>query len=69
MKKNDISKPIEYPNGYLILKINDKKEMKKSFKIDKLLEDAIIYERNKQLSQFSLLLYKKLKNNITINEY
>ena len=69
MKKNDISKPIEYPNGYLILKINDKKEMKKSFNIDKLLEDAIIYERNKQLSQFSLLLYKKLKNNITINEY
>ena len=43
--------------------------MKKSFNIDKLLEDAIIYERNKQLSQFSLLLYKKLKNNITINEY
>ena len=69
MRKNEISKKIKYPNGYLILKINDKKEMKKSFNIDKLLEDAIIYERNKQLSQFSLLLYKKLKNNITINEY
>ena len=30
MKKMKLTKPIKYPNGYLILKINDKKEMKQN---------------------------------------
>ena len=29
----------------------------------------IKFEQNKQLNQFSLLFYKKLKQNIEINEY
>ena len=39
MKKNEITKPIKYPNGYLILKINDKKEMKQIINIDKELKE------------------------------
>ena len=69
MKKNEVSKPLKYPNGYLILKINDKKEMKQIISIEKELEDLINFEKNKQLNQFSLLFYKKLKQNIIINEY
>jgi len=69
MKKNEISKPIKYPNGYLILKINDKKEMKQIISIDKELEELINFEKNRQLNQFSLLFYKKLKQNVIINEY
>ena len=69
MKKNEVSKPIKYPNGYLILKINDKKEMKQIISIEKELEELINFEQNKQLNQFSLLFYKKLKQNIIINEY
>lgn len=69
MEIGEISKPIEFPNGYLILKINDKRELKQKMDIDKEFKELINYERNKQLNQFSLLLYKKLKQNITVNEY
>ena len=69
MKKNEISEVIKYPNGYLILKINDKKEMKQIIDMDKELKDMISFEQNRQLNQFSLLFYKKLKQNIIINEY
>ena len=69
MRVNEISKPIKFPNGYLILKINDKQQMKQKINFDKELKDLIEYEKNKQLNQFSLLYYKKLKQNIVINEY
>ncbi len=60
---------IKYPNGYLILKINDKKEMKNTIDVDQELEELVKFEKNKQLNQFSLLLFKKLKKNTIINEY
>ena len=63
-----ITKPIKYPNGFLILMINDKKEIKQRFNLDKELEESIIFEKNKQLNQYSLLYYKKLKQNTIINE-
>ena len=69
MKKKEISKIIKYPNGYLIIKINDKKEMKQIIDTDKELKDMINFDQNRQLNQFSLLFYKKLKQNIIINEY
>ncbi len=68
MKINEITTPIEYPNGYLILKINNKREMKQIKDINKELEDLVKFERNNQLNQFSLLYFKKLKQNTKINE-
>ena len=69
LKINEPSKPIKYPNGYLILNINDKREMKQVIDINKELDDMVNFETNKQLNQFSLLYYKKLKQNTVINEY
>ena len=69
VKINEVTKPIKYPNGFLILKVNEKKEMKQIIDINKELEELVKFERNKQLNQFSLLYYKKLKQNTTINEY
>ncbi len=69
LKKNQLTKAIKYPNGYLILKINEKKQMKEIVNIDKELEEIIKFEKNKQLNQFSLLYYKKLKQNTVIDEY
>ena len=69
MSLDEISKPIKYPNGYLILKINKKKIMKQIVNIDKELDDLYRFETNKQLNQFSLLFFKKLKQNTVINEY
>lgn len=69
MSLDEISKPIRYPNGYLILKINKKKIMKQIVNVDKELDDLYRFETNKQLNQFSLLFFKKLKQNTVINEY
>ncbi len=69
MGSDEISKPIRYPNGYLILKINEKRTMKQIVNIDKELDDLYKFEINKQLNQFSLLFFKKLKQNTVINEY
>jgi len=69
MKKNDVSKYMKYPNGYLVLKINDKREMEQVIDVNKELNEMSNFEKNRQLNQFSLLFYKKLKQNITINEY
>ena len=43
--------------------------MKQIIDIDKELEEIIRFEKNRQLNQFSLLFYKKLKQNSKINEY
>ena len=69
LKKNQITKPIKYPNGYLILKLSDIKEMKQIVNIEKELDERIRFEKNRQLNQFSLLFFKKLKQNSKINEY
>ena len=69
LKKNQLTKAIKYPNGYLILKINEKKQMEQIINIEKELEEIVKFEKNKQLNQFSLLYYKKLKQNTTIDEY
>lgn len=68
MKINEITKPFKYPNGYLILKLNGKREMKQVVDVDKELNELVKFERNRQLNQFSLLYYKKLKQNTVINE-
>jgi len=69
MEKNDVSRYIIYPNGYLILKINDKREMEQVINVNRELNELSNFEKNRQLNQFSLLFYKKLKQNININEY
>ena len=45
-----------------------KKEMKQTINFNKELEELIRYERNRQLNQFSLLYFKKLKQNTLIDE-
>ncbi len=65
----DFSKPIKYPNGYLILKVNEKKIIKEKIDINKELQEFIKFEKNKQLNQFSLLFFRKIKQNQSIYEY
>ena len=64
----EISKPITVPGGFLILKIKDRKE--ENIKIDEKeeLNKIVVYEKNKQFNQFSLIYYNKLKINSKINE-
>ena len=67
-KIDGVTKPIETSNGYLILKLNEKREIKEKFDLENELKQQINYETNRQLNQFSLIYYKKLKKNTNIYE-
>ena len=68
IKINETTEPIEVSNGYIILKLNEKREIKEKFNLENELEQQINYEKNRQLNQFSLIYYKKLKKNTNIYE-
>ena len=69
MNKGEISKPVKISNGNLLLKINDKREIKNKLNLDEEVKKQINFEKNRQLNNFSLNFYKKLKQNSNINEY
>tara|TARA_B100001175_G_C19512404_1_gene644783 strand:+ start:2606 stop:3532 length:927 start_codon:yes stop_codon:yes gene_type:complete len=64
----EITKPIQSSNGYLFLKLNDKKEIKEKVDLKNELNQQIEFEKNRQLNKFSLNYYKKLKKNTSIYE-
>ena len=66
---NQITEPIEIQNGYILIKVNNKKQVQQNINIDNELDKLINKEMNNQLSNFSTIFYKKLKKNIEINEY
>ncbi len=66
---NQISEPIKIQNGYILIKVNNKKKFEQNIKIDNELEKLINKEMNDQLNNFSSIFFKKLKKNIQINEY
>jgi peptidyl-prolyl cis-trans isomerase SurA len=65
---NEISKPIKVTNGFLILKLEDKRISKIEVNKEQLLEQAIIFEQTKQYNQFSIIYYNKIKLNSIISE-
>ena len=69
LKINEVSDPIKIPNGYLIVKLNNKKEFDQKIDVEKELKKLIKYETNKQLNNFSIIFYKRLKQNTEIYEY
>tara|TARA_B100000965_G_scaffold398973_1_gene417993 strand:- start:2352 stop:3284 length:933 start_codon:yes stop_codon:yes gene_type:complete len=66
IKIGEITEAIQTPNGYLILKLDDSKEVKEKLNLQKELKLQIQFERNRQLNQFSLNYYKKLRQNTNI---
>ena len=64
----EFTKAISIPGGLLIVKIDEKKVNELEIDFDRELKKMIQFEKNKQLSQFSSIYYKKIKNNIKINE-
>ena len=65
---NQMTKPINVSGNQLILKVDDKKQIKNNFDPDKLLNQKISSERNRQLNNFSRIFYQKLKYNTLIRE-
>ncbi len=64
----EFTKAISIPGGQLIVKIDEKKVNELEIDFDRELKKIIQFKKNKQLSQFSSIYYKKIKNNIKINE-
>ena len=61
LKIGQISNPIKIQSGYLILKVNNKKEFRQKINIEDQLKDLIDKETNRQLNSFSIVFYKRLK--------
>ena len=68
LKINQISEPIKIKGGYLIIKLNNKREFNEKVDIDKQVEELAKKEMNRQLNSFSMIFFKRLKKNIQINE-
>jgi len=63
----EITKPIILPNGVLILKLINTKNLETTIDIENELKKAINYERNRQLNQYSKIYYNKIKKNLDFN--
>ena len=69
LKTNSYTNPIKIGNNYLILKINDMKEVAVEFDKQKELDKMIMSETSKQLDKFSNIFYNKIKLNSSISEF
>ena len=65
---NQLTKPIQTSSGYLIIKLNNKREKEKELDFEKTFKQMITQEKNRQLNQFSLIYFNKIKQNIFISE-
>ena len=68
IKVGKLTRAIQVGNNFLIIKINDKRKINKKINFDEELKKLIIFEKNKQLNQLSLIYFNKIKQNIFISE-
>ena len=68
MKVNEYTNPIKVSGGFLLLKINDVKEINKQIDLEKETNLIVRKQTNDQLNQFSNIYFNKIKKNIRINE-
>ena len=69
LNQEQFSEPIKVNNSYIIIKVNQKRESKNKVNLEKELEKLINLETNRQLNNFSIIFYKRLRKNIEIYEY
>jgi peptidyl-prolyl cis-trans isomerase SurA len=68
LKIGEFSKPIILSNGILILKVIETKNSKIKTNLEDEFNKAVDYERNRQLNQYSIIYYNKIKKNLTFYE-
>ena len=69
LNAEELSDPIKIQGGFMIVKVNDKKIIKKKINLEEQLERLINLETNRQLNNFSIILLKKIKKILEIYEY
>ena len=68
IKVGNYTNPIVIPGGFLIIKIEDIREVDNSSNLNDEIEKIIKDKTNEQLNQFSNIYFKKIKKDIMINE-
>ena len=64
----DFTNPLLIPGGFLILKVNDKKEIEKKIDTEKEFISRARSLQNQQLNQYSNIYFQKIKKDIFIDE-
>ena len=64
----EITKPVQINNAYIILKMEDKRLVEKKINFEKEMNKLILLEKDKQLNQYSLMHFNRIKNNLFIDE-
>ena len=68
LEVNGYTKPINVQGGFLILKINDMKNIKIEIDTEKELAKLVNFEKNNQLNQYSKIYFNKVKKDLEISE-
>ena len=69
MNEGEFTNPITIPGGFLILKINEIKKVKKNQNIEKEVKKITQTKKNNQLNQFSKMHFNKIKKDMSIDEF
>jgi len=69
IKVGEFTSPITTPGGFIILKINDRKDHLLEINEDEQFAKAVNFEKNRQLTKYSTLHYKRIYNKAIINEF
>ena len=67
IKKGEYTKPILTAGGFLILKIDDEREILNNVNFEEKMNELIKIESNQQLNQFSNIYFNKVRKDISIN--
>ena len=68
LEKGQYSNPILTSSGFLIIKIEDKKEYELEFNLNDKIDELIQFKRNEQLNQFSNIYFNKIKKNLIFDD-
>jgi peptidyl-prolyl cis-trans isomerase SurA len=68
LKIGENSEIITLPGGFLIIKVNEIKKEKVEKNFEKELKKFILYEKNRQLNQFSIIYFNRIKQNAEYSE-
>ena len=68
IKVGNYTNPIVIPGGFLIIKIEDIRELDNSSDLNDEIEKIINDKTNEQLNQFSNIYFNKIKKDMIINE-
>ncbi len=69
LKKGQHSKAIRTSIGFLIIKIEDIREIEVKFDLNKKIEEMVRFKTNEQLNQFSNSHFNKIKKDLIFNDF